>query len=42
MYSLDLLKMLNVDLTNPDIIKNGFKVLESDIEKLSSFLTNKE
>ena len=32
MYSLDLLKMLNIDLTNKDIITNGFKVLEKDIK----------
>lgn len=35
MYSLDLLKMLNIDLTNKDIITNGFKVLEKDMKKLS-------
>ena len=38
MYSLELLKMLNIDLSNPNIIENGFKVLENDIEKLSKAL----
>ncbi len=41
MYSLDLLKMLNIDFTNSDIIENGFKVLESDINELGKILTLK-
>lgn len=38
MYSLDLLRLLDVDLTNTDIIDNGFKVLEKDIKKLEDSL----
>ena len=38
LYSLDLLKMLNIDLTNPNIISNGFKVLENDIKILDKIL----
>lgn len=34
MYSLDLLKLLNIDFTNLRVIENGFKVLEKDIEEL--------
>lgn len=37
-YSLNLLKDLNVDLTNENLINNGFKVLEKDIEKLEKLL----
>jgi oligoendopeptidase F len=33
-YSLDLLKKLKIDLTNNEVIKNGFKVLEKSINKL--------
>ena len=42
LYSLELLKMLNIDLTNPSIIDNGFKVLEVDIEKLGNVLALKK
>lgn len=38
LYSLDLLKMLDIDLTSSNIIDNGFKVLESDIEELEKTL----
>ena len=34
LYSLDLLKTIGIDLSNEDIIKNGFKVMEEDIERL--------
>lgn len=37
LYSLDLLKMLNIDLTNSDIIDNGFKVMKKDIDELKKF-----
>ena len=33
-YSLDLLKKLRIDLTNNEVIENGFKVLEKSINKL--------
>lgn len=33
-YSLDLLKKLKIDLTNNEVIENGFKVLEKSINKL--------
>ncbi len=39
LYSLDLLKLLNIDLTNSNIINNGFKVMENDIEELDKILT---
>lgn len=39
MYSLELLKILNIDLTNPSIIENGFEVMKSDIEKLNKVLS---
>jgi oligoendopeptidase F len=42
MYSLELLKMLNIDLTNPSIIENGFKVMENDVEKLNKVLSIKK
>lgn len=38
MYSLDLLKILNIDLTNSHIITNGLKILESDINELKELL----
>ena len=41
LYSLDLLKMLNIDLTNHDIINNGFEVLKKDIEELEKTLKRK-
>ena len=34
LYSLDLLKTIGIDLSNEEIIKNGFKVMEEDIERL--------
>lgn len=33
-YSFELLKILNIDLCNGKIIKNGFKILERDLEEL--------
>lgn len=43
MYSLDLLKnFLNMDLTNSNIIENGFKVMEKDIEELEKVLSLKK
>ena len=39
LYSFDLLKMLNIDLTNFNIIDNGFKVMEKDIEELEKILS---
>lgn len=42
LYSLDLLKMLDIDLTNFNIIQNGLKVLESDIEEIDKLLANME
>lgn len=42
MYSLDLLKkLLNIDLTDSNIIENGFKVMEKDIEELEKVLSLK-
>ena len=41
MYSLELLKILNVDLTNLNIIENGFNVMKDDIEKLEELLSKK-
>ena len=35
-YSLDLLKMLNIDLVNTDVIENGFNVMVEDINELKS------
>lgn len=37
-YPLDLLKMLNIDLSDLNTINDGFKVLEDDIEKLDKIL----
>lgn len=34
LYSLDLLKILNIDLINTDIIESGFNVMSEDIEEL--------
>ena len=42
LYSLDLLKILNIDLTNSNIIEEGFKVLENDINKLAKILELKK
>jgi len=41
MYSLELLKILNVDLTNLNIIENGFNVMKDDIEKIEELLSKK-
>lgn len=41
MYSLELLKILNVDLTILNIIENGFNVMKDDIEKLEELLSKK-
>lgn len=38
LYSLDLLKMLNIDLTSSNLIDNGFEVLEKDIDELEKSL----
>lgn len=40
-YSLDLLKMINIDLINTDVIKEGFNILENDINKLNNLIQNK-
>lgn len=40
-YSLDLLKMINIDLINTDIIKEGFNILKNDINKLNDLIKNK-
>ncbi len=37
-YSLDLIKILNIDLTNKDIIDNGFRILEKDVALLNKVL----
>lgn len=38
-YSLDLLKILNIDLINTDIIETGFHVMSEDIEELQKILS---
>ena len=38
-YSLDLLKILNIDLINTDIIETGFNIMAEDIEKLHKVLS---
>lgn len=38
LYSLDLLKTIGIDLSNENIINNGFKVMEEDIEKLKNLI----
>lgn len=40
-YSLELLKILNIDLTNLGIITDGFKVLKKDINELNKVLVRK-
>lgn len=40
-HSLDLLKSINIDLTNTCIIGNGFKIMEQSIEKLNKILCEK-
>jgi len=37
-YSLDLLKIINIDLINTDIFNEGFNVLSEDIDKLHKVL----
>ncbi len=37
-YSLDLLKIINIDLINTDIIETGFNVMAEDIEELHKVL----
>lgn len=34
MKSLELLKTLNIDLTNGEMLDRGFKVMERDIKRL--------
>lgn len=41
LYSLDLLKILNIDLRKSNIIDNGFKVMKKDIEELEKNLSLK-
>ena len=38
-YSLDLLKILNIDLVNTNIIESGFNVMAEDIKKLQEVLS---
>jgi thimet oligopeptidase len=38
-YSLDLLKILNVDLVNTNIIESGFNVMAEDIKELQEVLS---
>lgn len=38
-YSLDLLKILNIDLINTDIIEAGFNVMAEDIKELQKVLS---
>lgn len=40
LYSLELLNLLNIDLTNSDVINDGFKVLRKDINELEK-ITNR-
>ena len=37
-YSLDLLKILNIDLVNTNIIESGFNVMAKDIKELQKVL----
>ena len=41
-YSLDLLKILNIDLINTDIIETGFNLMSSDIHALHNVLSFKK
>lgn len=41
-YSLDLLKMLQIDLTNTDVLHRGFQVLEQNINELDKILIRKK
>ena len=38
-YSLDLLKILNIDLLNSNIIESGFNVMAEDINELQKILS---
>ena len=40
-YSLDLLKMINIDLINTDVIKEGFNILLNNINELNDLIKNK-
>lgn len=42
LYSLDLLKMLNINLVDSNIIDNGFKIMRKDIEELEKVLKSKK
>lgn len=42
MYSLNLIKTLNIDLTDDDIIKSGFSVFKDNIENLERILMNRD
>lgn len=37
-YSLDLLKIIHIDLINTNVIESGFNVMEEDIKKLQEVL----
>ena len=37
-YSLDLLKTLHIDLSDDEIMTEGFKVLENDVKELTKVL----
>lgn len=41
LYSLDLLKMIDIDLKKSNIIDRGFKVMEKDIEELEKIIAVK-
>lgn len=41
-YSLDLLKMLQIDLADTDILHQGFQVLEQNIDELNKILKKKQ
>lgn len=41
MYSLDLLQILNIDLTDTNVINGGFKELENNLEEMIKILRNK-
>ena len=41
-YSTDLLKILNIDLTDRTTIDNGFKILENDIKNINELLSKGE
>ena len=41
-YSLDLLKIINIDLINSNIIETGLNIMKKDIEKLDKVLSLKK